>query len=204
MGENNCTKRSTSGSRSKPFLISLFTGAILIALVSWLQPELPVDDASWHRDFNVQLRKHAKHYFSVATDWRWFRAQAIVESGLRRHATSNRGAVGVMQIIPSTFQEVWQDHWLTPGITEPRWNIAAGIAYDHYLFGRWQQRVPAPQRLEFTLASYNAGFKGVSRARERARAAGSNASEWSGVARHGPEESRNYVSRIKTLMGDAE
>jgi membrane-bound lytic murein transglycosylase F len=182
----------------------LITGAVLIALGSWLGPELPVDDPKWHRDHDVQLRKHAKHYFSVATDWRWFRAQGIVESGLRRHATSNRGAVGVMQIIPSTFQEIWQEHWLLPGITEPRWNVAAGIAYDHYLFQRWRHRVPAAQRFEFTLASYNAGFNGVNRARESARAAGGDANDWSDVAHHVPQESRNYVTKIKTLMGDAE
>lgn len=177
---------------------------MLIVLVSWLQPELRVDDPQWPRDHDVHIRKHAKHYFGIAKDWRWFKAQAIVESGLRPRATSERGAKGVMQILPSTFQEVWRDHWLLPGITDPRWNIAAGIAYDRYLFDRWRQRVRASQRFEFTLASYNAGFNGVNRARESARTAGIDAGDWSGVSRFAPEETRNYVTRIKTLMGHAE
>ena len=56
---------------------------LLVALVSWLQPLIPVDDPVWRRGHDVQLKKHAKHYFGVYTDWRWFRAQGIVESGLR-------------------------------------------------------------------------------------------------------------------------
>lgn len=174
---------------------------LLVALVSWLQPRIPVDDSEWHRDHDVQIRKHAKHYFGVYTDWRWFRAQGIVESGLRPHARSGRGARGIMQIIPSTFEEVWNTHSETPDIYEPRWNVAAGVAYNRYLYERWASQVDRTERLAFTLASYNAGYTRVMKAVERARGAGIAGDVWDKVSPYAPRETRNYVVRIRALMG---
>ena len=174
-----------------------------MALVSWLQPTIPVDDPVWRSDHDVQLRKHAKHYFGVYTDWRWFRAQGIAESGLRPNARSGRGARGVMQIIPSTFDEIWKAHGRVPDIYEPRWNVASGIAYDRYLYERWARRVPRSERISFMLASYNAGYAGVSRSVERARGAGAAGGAWEQVAPYAPVETRNYVMRIKELMGES-
>lgn len=187
-----------------PYRVPAIAGSaiFLVVLASWLQPSLPVDDPKWHADFDPQFRKHAKHYFGVAMDWRWFRAQGIVESGLRAHAKSDRGAAGVMQVLVSTFDEVWRDHRLPPGITEPRWNVGAGIAYDRYLYDRWQTRVPASQRLAFTLASYNAGYARVSRALKHARESGPGEADWERVAQYVPEETRNYVAKIRALMGE--
>ena len=176
---------------------------LLVALVSWLQPLIPVDDPVWRRGHDVQLKKHAKHYFGVYTDWRWFRAQGIVESGLRSNARSGRGAQGVMQIIPSTFEEIWKVHSRVPDIYEPRWNVASGIAYDRYLYERWAHRVPRSERFSFMLASYNAGYAGVSRAVKRARQAGAAVDGWDQVARYAPEETRHYVTRIRELMGES-
>lgn len=185
-----------------PLTAAVICAILMVALTAWLQPPLPVDDPRWGREHDVQFRKHARHYFGVSEDWRWFRAQGIAESGLRPHARSERGALGIMQMIPSTFEEVWKDHRLHPDIGDPRWNIAAGIAYDRYLYDRWRRRVPASQRLPFTLASYNAGYSGVSRATERARDAGEDGGDWNQVARFAPRETRNYVQRIRTLMGE--
>lgn len=176
---------------------------LLVVLAAWLQPPIPVDDPVWRHDYDLQFRKHAKHYFGVSEDWRWFKAQGIAESGLRPRARSERGALGLMQMMPATFREVWKDHALQPGIHEPRWNIAAGIGYDRYLYDRWSRRVPASQRLQFTLASYNAGYTGVSRAVERARGAGEDGGDWDRVARYVPGETSDYVTKIQALMGDS-
>jgi membrane-bound lytic murein transglycosylase F len=175
----------------------------LVGLASWLQPRLPVDDPRWRSDLDIQFRKHVRHYFGAHTDWRWFKSQGIVESGLRTRVRSQRGAVGVMQILPSTFAEVWREHDLLPDIYEARWNIATGIAYNRHLYDRWALRVPSSQKLPFTLASYNAGFSGVSRAVRRARAAGGDGSAWRRVRSFVPPETRNYVIRIRALMGES-
>lgn len=175
---------------------------LLVLIVSLLQPRLPVDDPSWRTDYDVQFGKHAKHYFGAGTDWRWFRAQGITESGLRPQARSGRGARGIMQLMPSTYAEIWKDSILVPDIDEPRWNVASGIAYDRYLYDRWRRRLPRSERMNFTLAGYNAGYSGVLKAVERARGAGAAGDDWAQVSGYAPDETRNYVNRITALMAE--
>ena len=154
----------------------------------------------WHSRYDHQYKKHAKHYFGVLFDWRWFKAQGITESGLRKNARSTRGALGVMQILPTTFNEVFEDPVLLPDILEPRWNIAAAIAYDRYLYDRWSQYIPGSQRLSFTLASYNAGFSRTMAARNQARTSGGDPAQWQEVSGYVPLQTKNYVRKIFTLM----
>lgn len=175
----------------------------LIGLAYWLTPRLPVDDAKWHNRYDHQYKKHAKHYFSVLFDWRWFKAQGIAESGLRKYARSTSGALGVMQILPTTFSEIFEDPVLLPGITEPRWNIAAAVAYDRYLYERWSQHVHRSQRLPFTFASYNAGFSRTMGARNQAKAHGRDPSRWTHVSGYTPTQTQNYVKKIYELMNEA-
>ena len=65
-----------------------------------------VDDAAWGDEYDEYFRKYSKRYFGPHFDWRWFKAQAIAESGLKHDAKSWVGAVGVMQIMPATFEEI--------------------------------------------------------------------------------------------------
>lgn len=154
----------------------------------------------WHSRYDHQYKKHAKHYFSVLFDWRWFKAQGIAESGLRKNARSTRGALGVMQILPTTFNEVFEDPILLPDIIEPRWNIAAAIAYDRYLYDRWSQYIPRSQRLSFTLASYNAGFSRTMAARNQAITSGRDPGRWQQVSKYVPLQTKSYVRKIFSLM----
>ena len=185
-----------------PTKSALAIGVLLIALAAWLTPRLPVDDPKWHNRYDHHYRKHAKHYFSVLFDWRWFKAQGIVESGLRRYARSTRGAVGIMQILPTTFNEVFEDPILLPGITEVRWNIAAAIAYNRYLYNRWSRFIHRSQRLPFTLASYNAGFSRTMGARNQARVRGHDPGRWRQVSKYAPIQTQDYVKKIFKLMDE--
>lgn len=175
------------------------TVVVMIAGASLLSPTLAVDGGPWSDQYDHHFRKQAKRYFGVGFDWRWFKAQGIVESGLRARAESARGAVGIMQLLPSTFAEVFDGAALTPGIFEPRWNIAAGIAYDRHLYERWRGRVEDEERFIFTLASYNAGFNGITHALNQA----GSAPQWRQVAPHAPAETRGYVEKIVDLMDGA-
>jgi soluble lytic murein transglycosylase-like protein len=79
-------------------------------------------------------------------------AVARAESGFRQTARSQRGAVGVMQLIPRT------GRWLgATDLTDPTQNIVAGAKYLGYLSERFD-------RIEdHVIAAYNAGEGNVRR-----------------------------------------
>lgn len=159
---------------------------------------LPVDDDQWTARFDDHFRKYSKRFFSVAFDWRWFKAQGITESALRERATSPVGARGIMQIMPATFAEIAAQSSLPiADIEEPRQNIAAAVFYDRRLYDLWDDIPERRQRLAFTFASYNGGRSRVLRAQDRCETA---CAEWARVAAHVPEETRDYVARIMRLM----
>ncbi|WP_425645377.1 lytic transglycosylase domain-containing protein [Agrobacterium leguminum] len=80
---------------------------------------------------------------------RWIRAVMQAESDHDPHAISPKGAMGLMQIMPATWQELRARHGLGDDPYDPRDNILAGSAYLaelHDLYG-------SPG----FLAAYNAG-----------------------------------------------
>jgi membrane-bound lytic murein transglycosylase MltF len=152
----------------------------------------------WDDDYDHHFQKHAKHFFGPFFDWRWFKAQAIVESNLNPNARSTAGAEGVMQIKPSTYQEAKRSnpHW--GRLRDVSWNIAAAIYYDHYLYRRtaWSS-LDSDQRLLFALGAYNAGPTGIMRAMKSTRG---TVKAWSDVSPQAPAQTRAYVARIARLV----
>ncbi len=159
---------------------------------------LPVEDDQWTTRFDDHFRKYSKRFFSVAFDWRWFKAQGITESGLRADATSWVGARGIMQIMPATFEEIAELSSLPIRDTEdPAQNIAAGVFYDRRLYDLWSDIPDRRQRLAFAFASYNGGRSRTLRAQDRCP---SECAQWPNVQAYVPEETRNYVMKIMRLM----
>jgi len=155
---------------------------------------------SWPSEYDGLFRKYTKRYFGPHFDWRWFKAQGIAESGLKADVRSPSGAVGIMQILPSTYREIREQNPYFRGIADPRWNIAAGIYYDRTLFRRWSVPVSDSERLSLTFASYNAGY---GRIRQAVGHLGEEAPLWSQVEPLVPDETRHYVDRIHRLMARA-
>jgi membrane-bound lytic murein transglycosylase F len=56
--------------------------------------------------YDKYFLKYSKRYFGPGFDWHYFKAQAVAESRLQADARSRVGAVGVMQIMPRTFEEI--------------------------------------------------------------------------------------------------
>ena len=157
---------------------------------------LPVHASKWSDEYDGHFRKYTKRYFGPHYDWHWFKSQAIVESNLKPTVTSHRGAVGLMQILPTTFAEIKESNPHFVSVTEPRWNIAAGIYYDRTIYRKWE--MPSEQdRLYLTLASYNAGFGRMRRAYRRTA---EPVESWEQVKPQAPAETRDYVQRIRTMM----
>jgi len=152
--------------------------------------------------YDPAFRKYTKRYFGPAFDWRYFKAQGFAESGLKPNATSWVGARGVMQLMPSTYQEIASRRPEFGPIDQPEWNIAAGIMHDRYLWNLWLNAVPDDERHHFMFASYNAGEGTINRAFAVAKLKGSEPA-WSSVELIAPTvqrwrylETLGYVRRI--------
>ena len=182
-------------------LVSLLCAGVVLAAGEGQRDER-VDDPQWTDRYDSHFRKHAKHYFGPLVDWRWFKAQAIVESGLDPKAKGPQGSVGIMQIQPKTFRALKEANPHFTQVEDPNWNIAAGIYYNRSLYRLWMDRVPATwERLKIALASYNAGYGNI---RTAARRAGKpeTVKRWAEIERFAPSITRAYVRRISTLMGE--
>ena len=160
--------------------------------------DLNIDSDSWTSQYDSIFKQYTKRYFGPFYDWRWFKSQAIAESRLNPNVTSDRGAKGLMQLLPSTFAEIRELNPHFSEIDSPRWNIAAGIYYDRYLYRKWN--VPSEkERLFYTFASYNAGYARLLRTIKRHNLGNSS---WDDVRKRLPGETRNYVKTIRELMGE--
>lgn len=185
--------------------------ATLIALAAANSP--PADAAGraggYRADYDEHFRKYSKRYFGVGKDWRWFKAQAIAESNLNTNAKSWVQAKGIMQIMPRTFEELQKKNPEFTDISDPRWNIAAGIYYDSMLWKRYQELEEAPSRRDFMFGAYNAGPATISRARRVAREAGQDDAQWQSVAAIAPQvpswrhkETLGYVDKIQRYFAE--
>ena len=152
--------------------------------------------------FDPTFRKYTRRYFGPAFDWRYFKAQGYAESGLKPTATSWVGARGIMQLMPSTYQEIATHRPEFGTIDQPEWNIAAGIMHDRYLWDLWRKDIDDVERHHFMFASYNAGEGTITRALGVARQNGGLAA-WSSIELIAPSvqrwryaETLGYVRRI--------
>lgn len=151
------------------------------------------------------FRKYSKRYFSVAFDWRYFKAQAMAESDLDPRARSRVGARGLMQLMPSTYKAIATNRREFASIDDPEWNIAAGILHDRDTWRMWEKSVPADARHPFMFGTYNAGEGPITRAAAAARAKKLDHAQWPSIEQVAPEiprwryrETLGYVRKIGT------
>ena len=168
-----------------------------------------IKSKAWTTEYDSYFRKYTKRYFGPGFDWRWFKSQGVAESGLRNNVTSSVGAVGIMQIMPSTYADIHKKSpYLSSGtLTNPRWNIAAGIFYDRILYKRWLKtldRSTTENDLYMTFASYNAGHGKISSVLKKAKKQTGDVEGWEDIKHQVPSQTRHYVNRIQFLMGKGE
>lgn len=73
------------------------------------------------------------------------------ESSFRPHVESRRGAVGLMQLMPSTGRWIQTKMGASGNLWDPRVNVAVGAWYLRYLLNRYHGHV------KLALAAYNSG-----------------------------------------------
>lgn len=141
------------------------------------------------------FRKYSQIY---GFDWLEALAQGFQESGLDPGARSPDGALGVMQVLPSTGRAVG-----VPDVSRTAGNIQAGLKYMRRLQARYldDPALDEEERFRFALAAYNAGPSRIQDLRDQARLEGLNPNVWFGsverlaLRRLGPE-TVNYVRAV--------
>ena len=159
------------------------------------------------KQYDTHFSKYSKRSFGPAFDWRHFKAQAVAESGLRKDARSRVGAVGLMQIMPTTFREIVKRNRHIKGSgKEPKWSIAAGIDYNRSIWLLFKEKRPFQDRLDFMFGAYNAGKGNIFRAQRSAKKRGLNPNSWRTMESTLPsitgghsKETINYVGKIKKV-----
>ena len=106
-------------------------------------------------------------------DWRLITALMFQESRFDPEAYSDAGAEGLMQIIPSTAELLG-----LKDTNNPEASINAGIRYLSYLRNKFEDTILLQDRTWFALASYNAGYGHVKKAREKAESMGFDRDKW--------------------------
>jgi membrane-bound lytic murein transglycosylase F len=157
--------------------------------------------------YDDAFRKYTKRSFGPGYDWRLFKAQGMAESNLDPAARSWVGALGVMQLMPSTFREVRSQQPELTSIDNPVMNIAAGIMYDRTLWRLWAADSVDSARERFMFASYNAGRRTILNAQVVARRESLDVRDWVHIARVAPkvprwryDETIGYVARIEANL----
>jgi membrane-bound lytic murein transglycosylase MltF len=134
----------------------------------------PTVSADWER-FQQTLKLFEKYGPRYGFDPLMLAAQGYQESQLNQHARSHVGAIGVMQIMPATGEQ------LKVGdirITEP--NIHAGSKYMDMLMTKYfaDAKFSEGNRPLFAFASYNAGPGNIAKMRREAEKRGLDPNKW--------------------------
>jgi hypothetical protein len=125
----------------------------------------------------AQYVEEASRRFLIPSPWIW--AVMRVESAGDSRALSNKGAMGLMQIMPDTWTMLRQQHDLGDDPCDPRDNILAGTGYLRELHHRYGN--------EGFLAAYNAGPRRYE--------------EHLSGRRSLPAETIDYVSKVSRMIG---
>jgi membrane-bound lytic murein transglycosylase MltF len=130
----------------------------------WVQRALDRTPFRRLEEMEALFREYGEEY---GFDWLLLASFAFQESGFDQKARSKAGAVGVMQVLPSTAA----DHNVgIPDIHSLENNIHAGTKYLSVLRDRYfdDAGLTPMQRALFTMAGYNAGPNRINRLRQEA------------------------------------
>jgi len=128
----------------------------------------PYDDA---------IKKHSK---AIGWDWRLLAALIYQESNFHMNVTSVKGAVGLMQVKPSTAERYGV---AAKGLYDPDENVRAGSLFLQELSRFYRDSlISDAERIKFVLAAYNAGPEQLKECRYFALAQGKDPNVWSEVA----------------------
>jgi membrane-bound lytic murein transglycosylase MltF len=138
----------------------------------WVREHLRRDDLDKFSQYAPLFKKYGEMY---DIDWMLVEAQAFQESGLNPDVRSHMGAVGLMQLLPSTAKYIGFDD-----IQSAENNVHAGVKYLKYLMDQYfpADRFSPAERLRFTLAAYNAGPGNIQKSLRKTEELGFDSTKW--------------------------
>ncbi len=167
------------------------------------QPNQTMSEASVSRypsakaPYSELVKSYAREY---GIDYRFVLGLIKQESQFNAEAVSERGAFGLMQIMPVTGNEISGKIKLK-NIDLPRGNIHAGIYYFRKIY-RLFQSSDEDSRLRLSLAAYYAGPGRIYDAQEVAAYMGENPSEWASIKNALPLLSKRYYSLHRSVWSE--
>ena len=163
----------------------------------WVRPALAREPFRRFEQLAGLFRTYGAQY---DFDWLMLASFAFQESGFDQNARSPVGAIGVMQVLPSTAADRAVG---IPDIEDLENNVHAGTKYLSVLRGHYfsDAEMDATERMLFTMAGYNAGPNRINRLRRVAEARGLDPNVWFNnvelvAAAQVGKEPVNYVNNI--------
>ena len=140
----------------------------------YIKNSLSAEELQKYQQMVELFKRYAAQY---EFDYLMMAAQAYQESGLDQSKKSQAGAVGVMQLLPSTAAD---RNVNVAEIEKLENNIHAGTKYMRFIVNRYYKDEPMDDlnKMLFAFASYNAGPAKVNRLRKKTAAMGLNPNVW--------------------------
>ena len=152
------------------------------------------------RKFRATVGLFKKYAAEYDFDWLLVAAQGYQESRLDQNVRSPVGAIGVMQVMPTTAKSPEVG---IPDIHKVDRNIQAGVKYMRFMMDEYFKDAPMDRvnKALFAFASYNAGPARIARLRKEAASAGLDPNKWFNnveviAAKRIGRETVTYVSNI--------
>ena len=163
----------------------------------WVRNALAEKEFQRFKDAVKFFKRYSQQY---GFDWLMIAALAYQESGIDQSKRSPAGAIGVMQLLPSTAAD---PNVNIRKIEVMEHNIHAGVKYLRFLHDRYfkNESMDTLNKMLFAFASYNAGPGRVIKLRKEARESGFDSNIWFRnveiiAARRIGVETVQYVSNI--------
>jgi membrane-bound lytic murein transglycosylase MltF len=188
--------RFVAGHKQGKMLFNVITQRYL-KNIKWVQNALLEKEFQKFKDTVELFKKYADKY---DFDWLMVAALAYQESRLDQSLHSPAGAIGVMQMLPTTAKD---PNVNIPNIEHLENNIHAGVKYLRFIRDQYFEKEPMNEanKTLFTFASYNAGPARVAKLRRKAEKTGLNPNVWFRhveivAAKQIGRETIQYVSNI--------
>ncbi len=180
---NHFTKTYSQGTLLGNIMLDRYLGD-----AGWVEDVLKLRQDHKFRELASIMKSYAEDY---GFDWLKIFAQAYQESQLDHSRKSHKGALGVMQVLPSTAKD---PNVAIENIDTLEGNVHAGVKYLHFLREKYfsgENFDPVDQTL-LALAAYNAGPAALERARRRTERMGLDPNVWFGNVEVGAARSISY------------